>query len=205
MRFSLITVASALAMAGSVSAFATVGSGRLTAFATSSTLHAVPKSRFQKNLEAEKKLAEEKAAAETAAAEKAAAEKAAAELLAKKELEAKEAARKAEEAVKAADGTTEAANKLPAGIALGAIPLVVAPLVLLSAGRESLTKTKARRDELYEQIEKFEKAQKEAKNRKVNTSVDFGGLFQAAVRIDFDKNTSFQKFLNLCLSYFVIL
>jgi len=183
MRFSLITVASVVATVGSVSAFAAFDSGRNTAFAPAS-LHNAAKSKYS-SLE-DKVLSPPPVAATPTVATPATATKATPAKVASATVKKAPPApvsvlAKPAPAVQAA--TTTDASVIPTGIALGAVPLVLAPLVLLSAGRDTLTKTKARRDELYEQIEKFEKAQEEAKNRKVDTQIDVGGLFKSLVRI----------------------
>lgn len=168
MRFSVITVASALASVGTVSAFA----GRNTAFAPSSFLQAA-KTQYSS---LEDKVLKSPPAAKSTPAKAAPKAVSAPAPVAAKSAPAPVVAKPAPvvQATTAAD-----ASVIPTGVALGAVPLVLAPLVLLSAGRDTLTKTKARRDELYEQIEKFEKAQEAAKNRKVNAQVDAGGLVQA--------------------------
>lgn len=64
------------------------------------------------------------------------------------------------------------------GVALGSAPLVLLPLVALSAGRDFLTKTAARRAEIEAEIA----AQAAAKAKKARTAeVDAGGLAKAAV------------------------
>lgn len=191
MRFSVITVASAIATVGSVSAFAAFGSSRNTAFAPASLLNAA-KSQYS-SLE-DKVLKSAPVAATPAKASSAPATKAAPAKVAPAPAPVAKAppapvpvAAKPAPVVQAT--TTADASVIPTGIAVGAVPLVLAPLVLLSAGRDTLTKTKARRDELYEQIEKFEKAQQEAKNRKVDTSVDAGGLVKALVSTSLEPHT----------------
>jgi hypothetical protein len=70
-------------------------------------------------------------------------------------------------------------NALRNGVALGAAPLLLAPLVALSAGRSVLAGTKARR----ERIEKDIAAAEAAKLKKIKESaVDSGGLVGALVR-----------------------
>ena len=64
------------------------------------------------------------------------------------------------------------------GVALGSAPLILVPLVALSAGRDFLSKTAARRAEIEAEIA----AQAAAKAKKARTSeVDSGGLAKAAV------------------------
>jgi hypothetical protein len=70
-------------------------------------------------------------------------------------------------------------NAVPAGIALGAAPLVLAPLLALSAARETLGKTAARRQQIQDEIA----ASKAAIKRKQNAQVDSGGLVGALVSI----------------------
>jgi hypothetical protein len=70
-------------------------------------------------------------------------------------------------------------NALPYGVALGAAPLLLAPLIALSAGRSVLAGTKTRR----ERIESDIAAAEAAKLKKIKDSaVDPGGLVGAAVR-----------------------
>ena len=176
MRFSVITVASAIAAVGSVSAFAAFGSGRNTAFTPASFLHA---SKTQYSSLEDKVLKSAPATAAKATPAKAA-PVAPVPVVTKAAPAPVPVVAKPAPVVQAV--STADASVIPTGIALGAVPLVLAPLVLLTAGRDTLTKTKARRDELYEQIEKFEKAQEEAKKRKVDAQVDAGGLIQALVR-----------------------
>lgn len=74
------------------------------------------------------------------------------------------------------------ANAVPAGVALGGAPLLLAPIIALSAARSTLSATKARRDEIAEEIEVFEAA--EAKRlAKKNTDVDGATLGKAVVSI----------------------
>lgn len=74
------------------------------------------------------------------------------------------------------------ANAVPAGVALGGAPLLLAPIIALSAARSTLSSTKARRDEIAEEIEVFEAA--EAKRlAKKNTDVDGATLGKAVVSI----------------------
>ena len=64
------------------------------------------------------------------------------------------------------------------GVALGAAPLLLAPVVALSVGRDFLTKTSARRAEIEKDIaaRAAEKARKDK-----DAEVDAGGLVKAAV------------------------
>ena len=71
------------------------------------------------------------------------------------------------------------ANAVPKGVALGAAPLVVAPVVALAAGRDFLSKTAARRQAIQEEIAAKEAAL--AAKKKAQADVDFGGLAGAAV------------------------
>ena len=64
------------------------------------------------------------------------------------------------------------------GVALGAAPLIAVPVVGLGALRSTLTKTKARRDEIAAEIEAFEKAQAK---KKLQGDVDGAGVAKAAV------------------------
>lgn len=74
---------------------------------------------------------------------------------------------------KPADGTTVAE-----GVALGAAPLVVAPLLALGAGRDLLTKTAANRQKIQDEIAAKEAA---AKKAKLGADVDAGGITTAVV------------------------
>jgi outer membrane biosynthesis protein TonB len=65
------------------------------------------------------------------------------------------------------------------GVALGAAPLVLAPVVLLGAGRSLLEGTKARREKIQREIDEFEKSKK--KNT-LQADVDGGDLAKAVVR-----------------------
>lgn len=69
-------------------------------------------------------------------------------------------------------------NAVPLGIALGGAPLLLAPIIALGAGRDLLSKTKARRDELQKEIEEAEKAKAA---RKLQAQADPGGIAQALV------------------------
>ena len=71
-------------------------------------------------------------------------------------------------------------NAVPAGIALGAAPLVLAPVALLAGGRGILSSTKARRDKIQKEIEEFEAAKAKAKK---DAEIDAGGLTAALVSI----------------------
>ena len=64
------------------------------------------------------------------------------------------------------------------GVARGAAPLIAVPVVGLGALRSTLTKTKARRDEIAAEIEAFEKAQAK---KKLQGDIDVGGVVKAAV------------------------
>jgi hypothetical protein len=65
------------------------------------------------------------------------------------------------------------------GVALGAAPLVLAPVAALALGRTFLTNTAARRQAIQDGIDEA-KALKESKS----TEVDFGDLFKAVVRTE---------------------
>jgi hypothetical protein len=65
------------------------------------------------------------------------------------------------------------------GVALGAAPLVLAPVAALALGRTFLTNTAARRQAIQDGIDEA-KALKESKD----TEVDFGDLFKAVVRTE---------------------
>jgi hypothetical protein len=71
---------------------------------------------------------------------------------------------------------------VPAGVALGAAPLLLAPVVALSAGRGVLSKTKERREKIQAEIAAAEarKAKKVA-----SAEIDGGGLTAALVSIFF--------------------
>lgn len=68
---------------------------------------------------------------------------------------------------------------VPKGLALGAAPLVVAPVVALAAGRDFLSKTAARREAIQKEIAAKEAAMAK---KKASAEVDFGGVVGAAVR-----------------------
>jgi outer membrane biosynthesis protein TonB len=65
------------------------------------------------------------------------------------------------------------------GVALGAAPLVLAPVVLLGAGRSLLQGTKARREKIQKEIDDFEKSKKK---NVLEADVDGGDLAKAVVR-----------------------
>jgi hypothetical protein len=69
------------------------------------------------------------------------------------------------------------------GVALGAAPLVALPLLALAAGRGTLTKTIARRDQIQKEIEAVEKK----KRAKFNPQTDSAGIAKASVRFYFMK------------------
>lgn len=71
----------------------------------------------------------------------------------------------------------EPAN-VPLGVALGAVPLAVLPLVALAAGRGALTNTVARRGQIQKEIEEIQ-AKKKAK---YSPPTDAGRLAKALVR-----------------------
>lgn len=77
--------------------------------------------------------------------------------------------------------TVKDPNAGPIGVALGAAPLLVAPLVALTAARGALGKTAARREQIQEEIaEKKRAAQAKAA---ADTSVDASGVVGALVSI----------------------
>ena len=65
------------------------------------------------------------------------------------------------------------------GIALGAAPLVLAPVVLLGAGRSFLQGTKSRREKIQKEIDEVEKNKKKSI---LEADVDGGDLAKAVVR-----------------------
>ena len=69
----------------------------------------------------------------------------------------------------------------PLGVALGAAPLLVAPLVALTAARGALGKTSARREQIQEEIAAKERAAKAKAKAKTTASVDSGGVVGALV------------------------
>lgn len=73
-------------------------------------------------------------------------------------------------------------NAVPAGVALGAAPLLLAPVALLGAGRGALQGTKARREKIQTEIAQFEAAKAK---KAVNTEVDGGGVVTALVSVPF--------------------
>lgn len=76
---------------------------------------------------------------------------------------------------------TKDSNAVPAGVALGAAPLVLAPIALLGAGRSVLSATKARRDKIQKEIEEFEAKKAKAKR---DAAVDGAGLTTALVSMN---------------------
>lgn len=73
---------------------------------------------------------------------------------------------------------TKDPNAVPAGVALGGAPLLLAPVALLGAGRGILSGTKARREKIQAEIAAFEAAQKK---KKVQAEVDGSGVATALV------------------------
>jgi len=65
------------------------------------------------------------------------------------------------------------------GLALGAAPLVAAPVFALTAARGALSKTAARRQEIQDRIDAEAAAKAAAKAAAVNTEVDGGEIFKA--------------------------
>jgi hypothetical protein len=99
------------------------------------------------------------------------------------------------EAVKPVPKTVTAVTKAPTvsaepanislGVALGAAPLVVLPLLALGAGRGALSKTVARREQIQKEIEAVEKKKK----AKFNPPADSVGIAKATVRRRFMPRT----------------
>lgn len=81
------------------------------------------------------------------------------------------------------------------GIALGAAPLLVGPLVALSAARSALSKTQARRAEIQKDIEEKEAA-RQAK-AVADVDVDGGGVIGALVS-GYDCNLLFGTVICIC-------
>lgn len=69
-------------------------------------------------------------------------------------------------------------NAGPLGLALGAAPLLIAPLIALSAARGALGNTAARREKIQEAIAAKERA---AKAKSASVSVDAGGVIGSLV------------------------
>jgi hypothetical protein len=69
-------------------------------------------------------------------------------------------------------------NAVPTGVALGAAPLLLAPIALLAAGRGALQGTKDRRDKIQKEIAAFEAAKAK---KAVSAEVDGGGVVTALV------------------------
>lgn len=69
-------------------------------------------------------------------------------------------------------------NAVPTGVALGAAPLVLAPLALLGAGRGILSGTKERREKIQKEIADFEAAKQK---KAIDSEVDGAGLATALV------------------------
>ena len=88
-------------------------------------------------------------------------------------------------ATKSASASTKAG-----GVALGAAPLLLAPLALLTAGRSVLTGTVARREKIQKDIDDAEKAKTK---KQVQAEVNGGELFKAAVRI-----VSYRNVTHIC-------
>ena len=76
---------------------------------------------------------------------------------------------------------TKDPNAVPAGVALGAAPLLLAPVALLAAGRGALQGTKERRDKIQQEIAAFEAAKAK---KAVAAEVDGGGVVSALVSAD---------------------
>jgi hypothetical protein len=71
------------------------------------------------------------------------------------------------------------ANAGLVGIALGGAPLLVAPLVALTAGRSLLSKTVARREQIQKEIAEAAAAKEK---KRLQSQVDPGALVKATVR-----------------------
>ena len=80
--------------------------------------------------------------------------------------------------VKAVTPAAKDPNAVPAGVALGAAPLLLAPVALLAAGRGALQGTKERRDKIQKEIAAFEAAKAK---KAVAAEVDGGGVVSALV------------------------
>lgn len=70
-------------------------------------------------------------------------------------------------------------NAVPTGVALGAAPLLLAPIVALGAGRSILQGTVARRERIQKEIADFEAAKRK---KQVRSEVDGSTLATALVR-----------------------
>ena len=70
-------------------------------------------------------------------------------------------------------------NAGPLGVALGAAPLLIAPLIALSAARGALGSTAARREKIQEAIAAKERAAKA--KAAASVSVDAGGVIGSLV------------------------
>jgi len=77
-------------------------------------------------------------------------------------------------------------NAGPLGVALGAAPLLVAPLIALTAARGALGKTAARREQIQEEIAAKERAAKAKVS--ATASVDSGGVVGALVSVLCESN-----------------
>ena len=77
--------------------------------------------------------------------------------------------------------TVKDPNAGPVGVALGAAPLLLAPLVALTAARGALGKTAARRELIQEEIAEKKRAAKA--KAAADTSVDAGGVVGALVSL----------------------
>jgi hypothetical protein len=92
-------------------------------------------------------------------------------------------------------------NASTLGVALGAAPLLVAPLVALAGARGALSKTQARRAQIQKEIE--EKA-KEAARKRVERSADADGggsasAFGSLVFLSFDEFFVVVEFVQYCM------
>ena len=76
--------------------------------------------------------------------------------------------------------TAETDPNASLGLALGAAPLIIAPVALLAGARGALSKTQARRAEIQKQIDEKEAAKKKAEKQ---AEVDGGGVVGALVSI----------------------
>jgi hypothetical protein len=71
-------------------------------------------------------------------------------------------------------------NAVPLGLALGAVPLLLAPVALLGAGRSALAGTVQRREQIQTEIQKKEEA---ARKKTLQAEVDGSALTGAVVRL----------------------
>jgi hypothetical protein len=72
-------------------------------------------------------------------------------------------------------------SAVPLGVALGGVPLLLAPIIALGAGRDILAKTAARRAQIQEEIAAEKAAQ--AKKAAANAQADGSGVAKALVSV----------------------